>query len=331
MTPPLFSRRHISTALCGLATAPWLAAHAQTGAGFPRADTPVRLTVPFAAGGGTDAMARAVSLPLQQAFGVPVVIDNRPGAGGIVGTDLVAKGSKDGHQALVTITSLIQAPSIFAKVPFDPIKDFIPVALLARVPLLLAVPGNSPHHTVDALVQAIKRDPKALTLGNYGNGTLSHILGAMFDQQAKLKLPMVAYKGAAPLAADLAAGHVHAGFIDMSSLPLEKAGKLRYIAVAGPKRLPSHPDLPTMTELGYKDFHMLGFAGLFLPAGTAPTTVAAWDKAAQAAMQTPVFKAQLDGLQYLPGGLSQAQFKTMIEQDAKTWTQLIKAVGITPA
>jgi len=297
---------------------------------FPKPDVPIRLVVPYAAGGGTDAMARAIAPELAKNLNATVVVENKPGAGTLLGTSYAAKELADGHVILVTTTAFIQTPSIYKKVPFDPIKDFIPVSLLAKVPLAFTVPAASPANSVKEYVELAKKNPESYAIGNYGTGTLSHIQGAMFVEQAGLDVAIVAYKGAAPLAADIAGEHVGGGFVDMSSMGLAKGGRIRYLAVSGDARLSFLPDVPTMTEEGFKDFEIFGWAAMFLPAGTPEDIVEKISEAAQKGMESTEFKGRLEAITYQPGGMSRAEFTDMVGRDIKMWDSLIKSVGIEP-
>lgn len=297
---------------------------------YPKSGVPIRLVSPYTAGGGTDTLARALAPALSQALGTTVLVENKPGAGGLIGTDLVAKAAPDGYTVLITITSLIQAPSIYKNVPFDPLKDFIPLALAARVPLALAVRADLPASNVKEFVDLAKANANNYAMGNYGTGTLSHILAATLTSQTDLDIPHVAYKGLPPLLQDLAGGQVSAGFTDMTALPLMQAGRIKFLGVSGPERMALLPQIPTLTEQGYKDFEAFGWAGIFVPAGTPAPIVERLSTEFSKAIAGPEFKAKLDSLSYSPGGIDRVEFGKMLERDSVMWNRLIKQAKIEP-
>ncbi|RYY93761.1 MAG: tripartite tricarboxylate transporter substrate binding protein, partial [Comamonadaceae bacterium] len=258
------SRRHL-LALAGAALLP-LAARAQA---YP--SRPIRLVVPFPPGGSTDLLARRLGEKLAVAMGQPVVVENRPGAGGTTGADFVAKSPADGHTLLMGVTgSNAIAASLYPRLPYDTLRDFTPVSLLVSAPLVLAVNSASPIRTVREYVAAAKARP-GMTYGTPGNGTSMHLTGEMFDLATGAGLTHVPYKGSAPAMNDLLGGTLQSMFGDfLVLLPQVKAGKVTPIAVTSARRHPLLPDVPTIAESGVpglERFEAASWQGLFAPAG----------------------------------------------------------------
>ncbi|MFS4517859.1 Bug family tripartite tricarboxylate transporter substrate binding protein, partial [Delftia tsuruhatensis] len=247
------------------AIVPMGAAQAQDA--YPR--KPIRLVVPFPPGGGTDMIARTVAQRLADHNKWTVVVDNRPGAGGNLGVDAVAKAAPDGHTLVMGQTSnLAINPSLYAKLPYDPLKDLVPVALVASAPIVMAAPANSPYKTFADLVKAAKAKPDGLTLGYPGNGTVAHLAGELAENAAGIKLRHVPYKGAAQAMTDLVGGQID---FYMSAVPTllgqVRNGKLRAVMVTSLKRSDQLPQTPTLAESGYKDFEAVTWFGVLAPAG----------------------------------------------------------------
>ncbi len=231
-------------------------------------DKPIRLIVPWAPGGATDVIARLVGQRLGQQLGQSVVVDNKPGAGGNIGTATFVREKADGYTLLMGTSSTNAInPNLYAQLPFKPIADFSAVAFIATVPNIMVVPANSPYKSLNDVVAAVKKSPGKLNFGSAGNGSSQHLAGSMFMKTTGLQLTHVPYKGSGPAAADLIAGHLDL-MIDTGSMPHIKSGSLRALAVAAPKRLAAVPDVPTFAELGIQNFNTSAWYGIMAPAGT---------------------------------------------------------------
>ena len=273
-----------------LAAAPLLAAprllRAQGGGGtWP--DRPIRLLVPFTPGGSTDILARALGAELGEAFGLPVVVENRGGAGGTIGSDSVAKAAPDGHTLLMGVTGTHgTAPSIYPNLPYDPVRDFQPISRVVTALLVLVAHPGLPARTLPDFVAAAKEAPGTLTYGTPGVGTSMHLTGVLFDLRAGTRLVHVPYRGSALALTDLVGGRISTMFGDLLVvLPQVQAGAIRPIAVTSATRNPLLPDVPTMAEAGLPGFEALSWQGLFAPAGTPPAIVARLNAATRSALE----------------------------------------------
>lgn len=265
-------------------------------AAFP--DKPVRLIVPFAPGGGTDLISRALGAAMAQELRQPVVIENRPGAGTVIGMDAVAKASPDGYALVMATFAHAVNPSLLARTPYDNAKSFAPVSLIGRGPNVLAVRADSPFKSVADIVAAAKARPGALTYASQGNGTSAHLAGEMFDNLAGVEMTHVPYRGAGPAMTDVLGGQVDMIFGTAAAVsPLIASGKLRAIAVTSQQPSPAFKDVPTIaaTIPGYA---VESWYGLYAPAGTPETTIAILNAAASRAARSPEFlqKAENEGL-----------------------------------
>ncbi|VCU69059.1 Tripartite tricarboxylate transporter family receptor [Pigmentiphaga humi] len=283
-TPSHTSRRAGTLALAFALAALPLGAIAQE---YPT--RPIQLIVPFAAGGAIDQMARAMGGALARELGQPVVIENKPGAGGNIGADQVAKAQPTGYVLLVGTSATHGVnPSLYPKMPFDAVKDFTPVAHWGSVPNVLVVNASSNIRTVPELIAQAQRDPGKLSFGSAGNGTSLHLAGELFKQAAKVNLIHVPYRGGAPASLDLLAGNITMMFDTVAvSLPNLRAGKTRALAVAAPARHFALPDVPTFAELGYPDVVAATWAGVFAPAGTPEAIVKKLTEANRKALEDP--------------------------------------------
>ena len=240
--------------------------------GFP--SRPVRLVVPYSAGGGADTTARLIAPKLQEALGQTVVIDNKPGAGGTIGDDFVAKSAPDGHTLLIGAFAHAVNPSLMARMPFRTPDDFAPVSLLVTVPELLVVTPSFAAKTVADLVAMAKAEPGKLSYGSSGNGSAQHLAAELFKMRTGTDIQHVPYKGGALAVADVAAGHVPFYFGNMSAaLPQVRAGRVRALAVTSPQRSPAAPEIPTMAESGVSGCEISEWNALLAPAGTPPSVI----------------------------------------------------------
>ncbi|WP_077001847.1 tripartite tricarboxylate transporter substrate binding protein [Variovorax sp. KK3] len=315
-----------AAALC--AAGVWAAGPAAAQDNYPT--RAIRMVVPYAAGGGVDAIARQVGRKLSDALGQPVTVDNRPGAGAIIGLDAVAKAPGDGYTILFTAGSSINInPHVYKKLPYDPSKDLQPVAQAGNTPLLLLVNANNPAKTLAEFTAAAKAKPGSATFGSYGNATTGHLLGTAFAKEAKIDLMHVPFKGAAPALTDLMGGQITAVIADLGSAAgLIKGGKVRALAQTGTKRTAALPDVPTFTESGLPDLAgMGGWLGIFAPAKAPKPIVDKLGATLNKVLQTPELKASMAELGYEATGLSGAKFDELVRADTARWGKVVKDMG----
>ena len=297
--------------------------------GFP--SRPVRLVVPFPAGGATDLTARLLAGKLAELWGQPVLVDNRPGASGMIGGEQVARAVPDGQTLLVTITTHIQNPALFAKIPYDALKDFEPISQICLSYLVLAVRPEFPANDVREFAALVKSQPGKHTFGSFGTGSSSHIVGERFARSQGLEMAHVPYKGAAPLVTDLLGGQVSSSWIDVSTAtPHLASGKLKPLVVTGPKRAPMLPNVPTMAERGFSGYEPLGWVGMFAPAGTPRALI---DKISQDVMRVvrmPEVTARLNEQTLVPVGDTPESFANTLRQDMALWARIVAEAGVKP-
>ena len=290
----------------------------------------VRMVVPFAAGAGSnDIMARLVAQKLTDAFGRQVVVDNRPGASGIIGTDIVAKAQPDGYTILMMSLTYTVLPSLFSKLPYDPVKDLTPVTMVASAPLMLVVHPSLPAKSVQEFIAYAKANPGKLNFGSGGPGATPHLAGEMLKSMAGLQVTHIPYKGGAPALADLIGGQIQFMLENIpGTLPFAKAGKLRALAVTDLKRSPLLPELPTLDESGIKGYQIVGWNGLFVPAGTPQAIVNRLYAAVASALALPDVKERLSILGADGVGDTPQHFAAFIKADIAKWAKVIKDAGI---
>lgn len=313
--------------LVGALTLSLGAAHAQDAKNYP--DKTIKVVVPYPAGGATDTLGRMTANRLEGAWKQTVIVDNRPGASGNIGSDMVAKSAPDGHTVLVGITAMIQAPFLYAKMPFDPFKAFQPVALLARSADLFVVPASNPANNLKEFLALVKASPGKYNYGSYGNATSSHIHGEMLKAQTGADLMHVPYKGAAPLVADLLGGQVTSAFVDVASIRGHLgSGKVKVLAVTGAQRFKILPDVPTMTELGYKSFEPYGWFGVFVPAATPKEVVNKLSEEISKMVRSPEGSAKIEALGLQAGGEKAEEFTRIMKTDSEIWGSVIREAKI---
>jgi tripartite-type tricarboxylate transporter receptor subunit TctC len=289
----------------------------------------IRYIVPFAPGGGVDTLGREIGTRLNVAWNVPVVVDNRPGAGGNIGTELVAKAPADGYTLLMTTNSHAYNASMYANPPYDPVKDFAPITLVATSPFLLVVHPSVPARNVKEVIALAKAKPKQLAYSSGGVGGGSHLSGELFCSMAKIEMLHVAYKGIAPAVADLLGGHVSLSFsVVPPAIPLVKAGKLRAIAVSTATRSSLLPELPTISESGLPGYAALSWYATFAPAGTPPAVIAKLNTEIVKILQTPEVKSKLGGFGLEVKGSTPEEFAQFMAEDWKAWDKVIRALNI---
>ncbi|MBN9474001.1 MAG: ABC transporter substrate-binding protein [Bordetella sp. SCN 67-23] len=292
---------------------------------------PVRIIVPYVAGGAADITTRVIAQKLSDRLGASFVVENKPGANGMIGTDFVAKAKPDGYTLLADASGpLVVNPSLYEKVPYDPVKDLVPVSQLTSYQYALVVPAASPLRSLDDLVRAARAQPGKLSYGSAGIGAGGHLAGELLALMSKTELTHVPYKGNAQALADILGGQLSFTFDTIvTAVPHLRGGKLRAFAVSGPTRSPALPDVPTMEELGYKGFHITQFQGMLAPAGTDPAIVKTLNDAVGAAMREPdVVKrlAEEGGYEIVAG--SPADFARLITTELDMYRRLIHDANI---
>jgi tripartite-type tricarboxylate transporter receptor subunit TctC len=289
----------------------------------------VRVMVPFAAGGPADTLARVVGDKLSLAWGQPVVVENRGGAGGNIGAELAARAAPDGYTLLVNPSNHVINASLYDKLPYDPLADFTPLTEVASYMLVLVVHPSVPAATLAEFVAWARAQPKGLAIANASTGSPTHLTAALFAQAAGLDFVHVSYRGAAPANADLLGGQVKAMFNNpINALPQIKAGALRALAVTGRERLALLPDVPTVAEEGYPGFEASTWYGLFAPAGVPPALAAKISADAIAALKLPDVREKLSqqGFDVIAG--DPAAFAALLKTELAKWAAVIKAAGL---
>jgi tripartite-type tricarboxylate transporter receptor subunit TctC len=331
------ARRTTLLAFCGAALAAALAqpAAAQS-APYAWPSKPVRIVVPFAAGGTTDILARALAPELQRAFGQPFVVDNKPGAGGNTGAAEVAKAPADGHVLLMgTVGTHAINPSLYARMPYDHVKDFVPITLVAGVPNVLVLnPANAQKYGIGSvadLARVAKVNPGKLNMASSGNGTSIHLAGELFKSMTGTFMLHLPYGGSGPALVDLMAGNTDLMFDNLpSSLPHIRSGRLKALAVTSAVRSSALPDLPTVEEAGgaaLKGFEASSWFGLLAPAGTPADVVNRVQAETAKALATPALKERLQAQGAIPSGMTSAEFTRHIAAESAKWAQVVKAAG----
>ena len=291
---------------------------------------PISLVVPFAAGGTTDVLARALGERLSRALGQPVIIESKPGAGATIGADYVAKAKPDGYTLLVGAVHHTIASSVYRKLPYDFQKDLVPITTIAMVPNVLVVNANTPVKNVNELVALVKAQPDKGNYGSNGNGTAQHLIGTQFQQQTGTRLQHIPYKGSGPLATDLLGGQILMSFDTITPvLPHIKAGKLRPLAVTTAKRSPALPDVPTLQEAGLKDFDIGTWFGVLAPVGTPKPVLDRLSAEATKIIQSPDFRKRMDDIGAQPVGNSPAEMAAQIRSETDKFSLLVKAGNVT--
>lgn len=289
----------------------------------------ITFVVPYPAGGATDVTARLLANKLSEAWKQPVVVENKSGAGGVVGNDYVAKAQPDGYTVLVAITQIIQAPSLIQKLPYDVFKDLAPVTQVALSTIVLVVPEAQPVKSAKELVDLAKANPGKMPYGSFGNATTSHLYGELLKKKADIDMTHVPYRGAAPLLNDLLANTVTAAFADLTTAgPHIKAGKVRALAVGGEKRRTHLPDVPTLGELGFAGFEAEGWIGVFVPAGTPKDIVQKLSEELARIIASPEGVAGLEAVSLMPVGGTAEAFEAALRRDHARWADVVKAVGV---
>ncbi len=290
---------------------------------------PIRMVVPFPPGGPNDIIARTVAQKMSDILKQPIVIDNRAGQGGVLGTDAVAKAKPDGYTVAVSSAGALAISPSMEKVAYDTLKDLQPITLVALVPEMLVVATSVPAKNMSELVAYAKANPGKLNFASSGPGSLPHLAGELFKLTAKIEMTHVPYKGAAPAVTDLLGQQVQMVFLDLPVLlPQIKAGNLRPIAVGAPQRVASAPEVPTTAEVGMPDLQTENWYGMVAPAGTPPDIVAVLNKATIEAMKDPDVAAKLSSQGAILEPQTPEQFRAFIASEIAKWAKVIKAAGV---
>lgn len=325
-----FSRRHLIAAAAGTALS--LLAPLATADTWP--SRPVKIVVPFAPGGTTDILARAIAPELSNAFGQPFIVDNRAGAGGNVGAEIVAKSPGDGYTLLMgTVGTHGINKALYAKLPYDPQKDFVPITLVAGVPNVMVVNAERAKalniNTVNDFIKYAKANPGKLNMASSGNGTSIHLAGELFKSMTGTFMTHIPYRGSAPALMDMVAGNMDVMFDNLpSSMVHIKSGKLKALAVTSAQRSAALPDVPTVEEAaGLKGYEASSWFGLLAPAGTPQEIANRIQQEVAKALNTPAVKDKLLAQGAIPGGMTSKEFAHFIDAEIKKWARVVKASG----
>ena len=291
---------------------------------------PVHMIVPYAVGGASDVTARIVAAKLSERLGQPVVVDNRTGAGGVIGTEAAARAAPDGYTLLLGSSSeIVQLPAVARQIAYDPVRDFVPIAMVSDIALVLVAHPSLGVNSVQDLVALAKRKPGAINYGSAGIGATSHLAMAMFNAMTNTKMVHVPYKGSAPATADLVAGHLQVGTPTLpAALPYEKSGQLKVLAVTSAKRWPTLPNIPTLAESGLPDYECILWTGLMAPAGTPPDIVALLYRETAAALKQPDVQEALRRQGGEVNAAGPEQFAAVIKADLQKWKRVVREADI---
>jgi tripartite-type tricarboxylate transporter receptor subunit TctC len=298
------------------------------GAAYPT--KPIRLVVPFPPGGATDILARAVAQRLSETLGQQVVVDNRPGAGGNIGSDLVAKAAPDGYTLLLSTTGPASLNKLtYKNMPYDPQRDLAPIVLFGKAPVIITARNNLPAQTLKEFVAYAKQNPGKITAGYPGNGTQGHITGELLQQRAGISFAQTQYRGSPAIIADLLGEHIDIGMDSLAPyVALIQEKKLRGLAIAGAKRWRLLPDVPTVAESGFSGLEAAVWYALLAPAGTAPDIIAKLNEAGNAYLKTKAAQDLFERLGIEAAGGTPQELKAFIEAELERWSPIIKAAKI---
>jgi tripartite-type tricarboxylate transporter receptor subunit TctC len=299
-----------------------------TSSGQAYPNKPIRWIVPFPGGQASDILARTIGQKLTEAWGQQVLVDNRPGAGGNIGTDLAAKSPPDGYTIVMATAALPISVSVYSKLPFDPVKDFTPVSLLTQTPLVLVVNPSVPANSVKELIALAKSKPGEITFASSGNGTSHQLAGEMLKTTTGVKIVHVPYKGSAPAHVDLMGGQVTMMFDNIVAvLPHIKTGKLKPLAVTTPKRSPALPDVPTMPETGVPGFEATAWFGVLAPAGTPKEIIDKLNSEMVKILNMPDVKERFTSQGAEIAGSTPEEFAAFMKTEIEKWAKVAKESG----
>lgn len=292
-------------------------------------DKPVRMIVPYAPGGSSDILARLLGQRLGESMGQTFVVDNRAGAGSMIGTALTARAPADGYTIILSDMPHTINPAVYSKVPYDPVNDFTPVTLVARAPTWLFLNPAVPAKTVSEFVALAKKQPGRLAIGSAGNGSGTHLVAELLQRGAGIRLTHVPFKGAGPSIAAVVAGEIQASFTSMpAALPFVQTGRLRPVGVSSPQRNPAQPDVPTFQESGIPDLTLFHWFGVLAPAGLPKPVLARLGTEITAAVHHPATGERYKTMLIEPASTSSAEFRALIVSDLQRWGRVVKEAGI---
>jgi tripartite-type tricarboxylate transporter receptor subunit TctC len=311
-----------------LAASMTLAASPAAAQSYP--SKPIRILVGFSPGGGTDVMARLIGQKLTEAWNAQVVVENRPGAGGVLAADLTAKAAPDGYTLMIGhVNSHGIAPAAMSKMPYDAARDFAPVILIGTTPNMLVANAGTGAKSLDDIVRAARANPGKLTFGSAGNGSSQHLATEMFKLAAKVDVLHIPYKGSGQMIPDLIAGQIGYSFDTMTAItPHVKSGKVTPIATTRLKRSPAYPNLPTVAELGYPGFDVSTWYGLMAPAGTPAEIVTKLNREVDRILTLPDVKEKLNSVGAEDGGGSPEQFGKFVRDEIAKYSKIVKEAGV---
>jgi len=287
----------------------------------------IKFIVPYPAGGATDALARMVAQKMQENWQQSVVVENRPGAGGTIGSNQVAKGPADGYTVLFGIVALVQQITLM-KLPYDPLKDFAPISRVAISPSVLAAAPALPINTLPEFVSLVKSNPGKHSIGSYGPGTSAHLQGALLNLQSNLDLTHVPYQGGAQLVTALMGGQLSSAFLDAGSSK-QHLSKFKLMGVTGTERLSWLPNVPTLKEQGFHSYEPMGWFGLLLPAGTPKPVVDKFSVETQRILKLPDVREKIEAMGLIPGGETPDNFAKVMKSDADIYARIIREAKIS--
>ena len=320
----LTKRQLLATAIAGLAA--WAASGPAASQAFP--SKPIKIVVPYTPGGPTDIPARLVGQKLSELFGQPVIIDNRPGAGGNIGADAVAKAPADGYTLLLVTTGHAINPAIYPKLGYDLTKDLVAVSQLTSSPMVVTVNPGLGVNSIQELIALAKAKPGTVSFGSAGNGSSTHLAPELFSMMAGIKMNHIPYKGSVPALTDVMAGTTQVAFDYMTSaMPFVRDGKLKGLATTGAARSPAAPDLPTVAEAGVPGFEVIGWNGVMAPAGTPPEVIAKLNAAIKQALATREVAERIAGLGASVQWNTPADFGAFVKAEVAKWGKVAKASG----
>jgi tripartite-type tricarboxylate transporter receptor subunit TctC len=294
--------------------------------GYPAG--PVRVIVPFPPGGGVDGAGRLISQKLTEALGKQFIVDNRPGANGMIGSELAAKSAKDGYTLMVNGANFVTTPSLYAKVTYDPVRDFEPVSLIALAPNVLVVHPSLPVKSVKELIALARARPGQVNFAGSGSGSTPHLAAELFNTLAKVDMVHVPYRGTGPAIVGLMSGEASVMFMPTTNaVPLVKTGRLRALAVTSRQRVPAMPQLPTVSESGLKGYESSQWYGLFAPAGAPADVLALLNAHIVKIMQAPDMKQRMTSEGLVAVGSTRDEFAAYVKVELAKWAKIIKASG----
>jgi tripartite-type tricarboxylate transporter receptor subunit TctC len=320
-----FTRRMALTTLSSLALMGAGSALAQAQTAYP--SQPIKFVVPYPAGGATDVLARMVAQKMQDSWQQTVVVENKPGAGGTIGNNQVAKAPADGHTVLFGIVALVQQISLM-KLPYDPIKDFAPISRVAISPSVLAASPTLPVNNLTEFTSLVKANPGKHSIGSYGPGTSAHLQGALLNLQSGLDLTHVPYQGGAPLVTAMIGGQLSSAFLDAGSSK-QHLPKFKLLGVTGTERLSWLPNVPTLKEQGLNSYEPMGWFGLFLPGATPKPVVDKFSAETQRILKLPDVREKIEAMGLIPGGETTESFTKIVKSDADIYARIIRDAKIT--